>query len=181
MKSVNTVTKNVKITQKPLTSRDREQYVHRFRENQGRISWTVRKASFGQNDILGCVDTISYTPSRIIFDQTSTVHHIPDKRKEYQRMLQNSPTHPGIMVCIHGVEGYRKKIDGKWIPVITRHVIETWLPDSSWKREEVLQGEFIDPMECIYLTKNTDAVKPISKSIENKKKRKTEVRDAVQR
>ena len=169
--SVTTVTKKKKerITRKPLTSGDRERYVHRYRQSQGKVSWTVHKSSFGQNDILGCVDTISYSPSRIILDQTSTVHHIPDKRKEYRRMLQKSPTNPGIMVCIHGVEGFRKKIDGKWIPVITRHVIETWLSDDSWKREEVMRGEFIDPVECIYLNRDTDAVKPISKSIRNKK------------
>ena len=33
---------------KPLTSRDREQYVHKLRTREGRIAWTVNKSRFGQ-------------------------------------------------------------------------------------------------------------------------------------
>jgi len=137
--SVTTVTKKKKgkITRKPLTSGDREQYIHAFREKQGRIAWTVHKSSFGQNDILGCVDTISYTPSDIILDQTSTVREISHKRIEYRRMLKKPSQSKRIVSCVHGVDGFREKIEKKWSPMITRHVMETWLPDGTWKREEM--------------------------------------------
>ncbi len=134
-KSVTTVTKK-----KPLTSRNREQYVHEYRKSQGRIPWTVNKSSFGQNDILGCIDTISYDPWEIIMDQTSTIHHIPDKKKEIQRMLQHSPEVSGIRIVVHGVDGYQIMQGKKWIPVISRHVEETWI-DDEWEREEVPIGE----------------------------------------
>ena len=133
--SVTTVTKK-----KPLTSRNREQYVHEYRKSQGRIPWTVNKSSFGQNDILGCIDTISYDPWEIIMDQTSTIHHIPDKKKEIQRMLQHSPEVSGIRIVVHGVDGYQIMQGKKWIPVISRHVEETWI-DDGWEGEEVPIGE----------------------------------------
>lgn len=136
---VTTVTKKKKgrITRKPLTSGDREQYIHALREKQGRIAWTVHKSSFGQNDILGCVNTISYTSSDIILDQTSTVREISHKRIEYRRMLKKPSQSRRIVICVHGVDGFREKIEKKWSPVITRHVMETWQPDGTWKRKEM--------------------------------------------
>ena len=133
--SVTTVTKK-----KPLTSRDREQYVHEYRKSQGRIPWTVNKSSFGQNDMLGCIDTISYDPWEIILDQTSTIHHTSDKKKDIQKMLHHSPEVSGIRIVVHGVDGYRIMQGKKWIPVISRHVEETWI-DDEWEREEVPIGE----------------------------------------
>ena len=122
---------------KPLTSRDREQYVHKLRTREGRIAWTVNKSSFGQNDILGCIDTISYTPWDIYLDQTSTVHHIPDKRKEIMRMLKKAPETSGVFIFVHGLDGYRIREGKKWIPIIARHVMETWLGDDDWERIEM--------------------------------------------
>ena len=122
---------------KPLTSRDREQYVHKLRTRAGRIAWTVNKARFGQNDILGCIDTISYTPWDIFLDQTSTVHHIADKRAEITRMLRDAPETPGVVIFIHGIDGYREKQGNEWVPVITRHVMEQWIDDDDWERTEM--------------------------------------------
>jgi hypothetical protein len=124
-------------TRKPLASKDREHYIHNMREKEGRTAWTVNKASFGQNDILGCIDTISYDPWEIILDQTSTVHHVPDKKKEIQRMLQHPPEVSGIKIVIHGVDGYRIMHGKKWIPVISRHVMEEWIDDGEWERTEM--------------------------------------------
>ena len=122
---------------KPLTSRDREQYVHKLRTRAGRIAWTVNKARFGQNDILGCIDTISYTPWDIFLDQTSTVHHIADKRAEITRMLMDAPETPGVVVFVHGIDGYREKQGKDWVPVITRHVMEEWKDTGEWERIEI--------------------------------------------
>jgi hypothetical protein len=132
--------KSKRIMRKPLTSKDRENYVHKLREREGRVAWTVNKSRFGQNDILGCIDTISYDPWEIIMDQTSTIHHISDKKKEIQRMLQHSPEVSGIRIVVHGVDGYQIMQGKKWIPVISRHVEETWI-DDEWEREEVPIGE----------------------------------------
>ena len=57
-----TARKSTRSMRKPLTSKDREHYIHKLREREGRVAWTVNKSRFGQNDILGCIDTISYTP-----------------------------------------------------------------------------------------------------------------------
>ena len=40
------------LKKKPLTGKDREKYIHGLRESEGRITWTVNKAKFGQNDII---------------------------------------------------------------------------------------------------------------------------------
>ena len=122
---------------KPLTSRDREQFVHEYRKIQGRIPWTVNKARFGQNDILGCIDTISYDPWEIVLDQTSTVNHISHRKREIQRMLHHSPEVPDVRVVVHGVDGHREKKDNEWVPVITRHVMEQWIDDDDWERTEM--------------------------------------------
>ena len=122
---------------KPLTSRDREQYVHKLRTREGRIAWTVNKSRFGQNDILGCIDTISYTPWDVFLDQTSTVNHISHKRTEIVRMLRDAPETPGVVIFIHGIDGYREKQGKEWVPVITRHVRELWIDDDDWERTEM--------------------------------------------
>ena len=160
---------------KPLTSRDREQYVHEYRKSQGRIPWTVNKARFGQNDMLGCIDTISYDPWEIILDQTSTVHHIPDKKREIQRMLHHSPETSDIKIVVHGVDGYRIRQEKKWIPVISRHVEETWI-DDEWERAEVPIDEnrlhrFEESMvsECNTIEDDKEAPKIKSKVMGNKK------------
>ncbi len=160
---------------KPLTSRDREQFVHEYRKSQDRIPWTVNKARFGQNDMLGCIDTISYDPWEIILDQTSTIHHVSDKKREIQRMLHHSPEVSGIRIVVHGVDGYRIMQGKKWIPVITRHVEETWI-DDEWEREEVPIDEkrlhrFDESMmpECNNINNNKDGSKIKSKVMENKK------------
>ena len=121
----------------PLTSRDREQYVHQYRIEQNMVAWTVNKARFGQNDILGCIDTISYDPYQIILDQTSTVHHISDKIKEIKRMLRNAPESIEILIEVHGIDGYRIRKEKKWTPVVTRHVKYTWVETDEWEKEEV--------------------------------------------
>ena len=126
---------------KPLTSRDREQYVHKLRTREGRIAWTVNKSRFGQNDILGCIDTISYTPWDIFLDQTTTVHHIADKRAEITRMLMDAPETPGVVVFVHGIDGYREKQGKDWVPVITRHVMEEWKDTGEWERIEIPLSE----------------------------------------
>ena len=129
--------KSTRITRKPLTSKYRENYVHKLREREGRIAWTVRKSRFGQNDILGCVDTISYDPWGIILDQTSTIRHISDRKREIQRMLHHSPEVPDVRVVVHGVDGHREKKENVWVPVITRHVVEQWIDDGDWERTEM--------------------------------------------
>ena len=126
-----------RIMRKPLTSKDREHYVHRLREREGRTAWTVNKSRFGQNDILGCIDTISYTPWDIYMDQTSTVNHISHKRAEIKRMLTNAPETAGVSIFVHGVDGYRERKDNEWVPVITRHVMEQWIEDDDWERTEM--------------------------------------------
>lgn len=125
------------IDRKPLTSKDREKYIHDMREKEGRIVWTVNKARFGQNDIFGCIDTISYTCFDIFMDQTSTVNHISHKKAEIHRMLKDAPETIDIRIFIHGIDGYRMKAGKTWIPVFTRHVMETWLEDGEWEREEM--------------------------------------------
>ena len=127
------------LKKKPLTGKDREKYIHGLRESEGRITWTVNKAKFGQNDILGCIDTISYSPFDIYLDQTSTVHHISDKKAEIIRMLKNAPETINIVIRVHGVDGYRL---GDQI-VITRYVRETWLEDGTWEREQIYPPESI--------------------------------------
>ena len=129
--------KSGRTMRKPLTSKDRENYVHKLREREGRIAWTVRKSRFGQNDILGCVDTISYDPWGIILDQTSTIRHISDRKREIQRMLHHSPEVPDVRVVVHGVDGHREKKENVWVPVITRHVVEQWIDDGDWERTEM--------------------------------------------
>ena len=126
---------------KPLTSRDREQYVHKLRTREGRIAWTVNKSRFGQNDILGCIDTISYTPWDIFLDQTTTVHHIADKRAEITRMLRDAPETPRVVIFVHGIDGYREKQGKDWVPVITRHVMEEWKDTGEWERIEIPLSE----------------------------------------
>lgn len=123
--------------QKPLTSRDREQYIHTLRENQNRIAWTVNKSRFGQNDILGCIDTISYTPWNIFLDQTSTIAHISDKRRDIEQTLEFPPLLPSVKIVIHGLDGYRIKQGKKWVPVFTRHVMEEWMANGKWNRVEM--------------------------------------------
>lgn len=123
--------------QKPLTSRDREQYVHQLNQNEGRIAWTVNKSRFGQNDILGCIDTISYTPINLTLDQTSTVYHMSDKRKEIKRMLKTAPQTEDFTIRVHGLDGYRIKQGKKWVPVFTRHVMEEWMANGKWNRVEM--------------------------------------------
>ena len=122
---------------KPLTSRDREQYVHKLRTREGRIAWTVNKSRFGQNDILGCIDTISYTPWDIYMDQTTTVSHISPRRAEIKRMLINAPETAGVSIFVHGIDGYRERKGNVWVPVITRHVMEQWIDDDDWERTEM--------------------------------------------
>ena len=168
--SISAVTKR-----KPLTSRDREQFVHEYRKNQGRIPWTVNKSSFGQNDILGCIDTISYDPWEVILDQTSTIHHISDKKREIQRMLKHSPETSDIKIVVHGVDGYRIRQEKKWIPVISRHVIETWI-DDEWEREDMpidksqpSKNHEELTYECNNISDNKDGSKIKSKVMENKK------------
>lgn len=154
---------------KPLTSRDREQYIHRMRENEGRVTWTVNKSSFGQNDILGCIDTISYTQWDIILDQTSTVRHISDKRREIERMLHDAPETQLTLIFVHGIDGYREKQGTKWVPVITRHVTEKWIDSGEWEREEITprrflstgQNHFDDTMRDNCTVDNHDALKSI--------------------
>ena len=131
------------LKKKSLTAKDREQYIHKLRAREGRIAWTVNKARFGQNDILGCIDTISYTPWVIILDQTSTVNHISHKRAEIERMLINAPVNSNLIVTIHGVDGFREKQGKDWIPIITRHVMETWQKDRTWHRVEIIPPESI--------------------------------------
>ena len=126
---------------KPLTSRDREQYVHKLRTREGRIAWTVNKSRFGQNDILGCIDTISYTPWDIFLDQTSTVNHISHKRAEIVRMLRDAPETSGVVIFVHGIDGYREKQGKDWIPVITRHVVEEWKDNGEWERIQIYPPE----------------------------------------
>ena len=129
--------KSGRIMRKPLTSKDREHYVHGLREREGRTAWTVNKSRFGQNDILGCIDTISYTPWDIYMDQTSTVNHISHKRAEIRRMLINAPETPGVSIFIHGIDGYRERKGNVWVPVVTRHVMEQWIDDDDWERTEM--------------------------------------------
>ena len=129
--------KTKRIMRKPLTSKDREHYVHKLREREGRIAWTVNKSRFGQNDILGCIDTISYTPWDIYMDQTSTVNHISHKRAEIKRMLIDAPETPGVSIFVHGIDGYRERKGNEWVPVITRHVMEKWIDDDDWERTEM--------------------------------------------
>ena len=126
-----------RIMRKPLTSKDREHYVHKLRAREGRIAWTVNKSRFGQNDILGCIDTISYTPWDIYMDQTSTVNHISHKRAEIKRMLINAPETVGVSIFVHGIDGYRERKGNEWVPVITRHVMEQWIDDDDWERTEM--------------------------------------------
>ena len=132
-----TAGKSGHVAKKPLTSKDREHYVHKLREREGRIAWTVNKSRFGQNDILGCIDTISYDPWGIILDQTSTIRHISDRKREIQRMLHHSPEVPDVRVVVHGVDGHREKKENVWVPVITRHVMEQWIDDDDWERYEM--------------------------------------------
>ena len=129
--------KSTRSMRKPLTSKDREHYVHKLRAREGRIAWTVNKSRFGQTDILGCIDTISYTPWDIYMDQTSTVNHISHKRAEIKRMLINAPETAGVSIFIHGIDGYREKKGNEWVPVITRHVMEQWIGDDDWERTEM--------------------------------------------
>ena len=129
--------KSTRITRKPLTSKDRENYVHMLREREGRVAWTVNKSRFGQNDILGCIDTISYDPWGIILDQTSTIRHISDRKREIQRMLINAPETAGVSIFVHGIDGYRERKGNEWVPVITRHVMEQWIDDDDWERTEM--------------------------------------------
>ena len=133
--------KTKRIMRKPLTSRDREQYVHKLRTREGRIAWTVNKSRFGQNDIFGCIDTISYTPWDIYMDQTSTFNHISHKRTEIVRMLRDAPETPGVVIFIHGIDGYREKQGKEWVPVITRHVMEEWKGTDEWDRIEIPLSE----------------------------------------
>ena len=126
---------------KPLTSRDREQYVHKLRTREGRIAWTVNKSRFGQNDILGCIDTISYTPWDVFLDQTSTVNHISHKRAEIKRMLINAPETAGVSIFVHGIDGHRERKGNEWVPVITRHVMEEWKGTDEWERIEIPLSE----------------------------------------
>ena len=132
-----TARKSGRIMRKPLTSKDREHYVHKLRATEGRIAWTVNKSRFGQNDILGCIDTISYTPWDIFMDQTSTVNHISHKRAEIKRMLINAPETPGVSIFVHGIDGHRERKGNEWVPVITRHVMEQWIDDDDWERTEM--------------------------------------------
>ena len=129
--------KSGRIMRKPLTSKDRENYVHKLREREGRVAWTVNKSRFGQNDILGCIDTISYTPWDIYMDQTSTVNHISHKRAEIKRMLIDAPETAGVSIFVHGIDGYRERKGNEWVPVITRHVMEQWIDDDDWERTEM--------------------------------------------
>jgi len=129
--------KSKRIMRKPLTSKDRENYVHKLREREGRVAWTVNKSRFGQNDILGCIDTISYTPWDIYMDQTTTVSHISPRRAEIKRMLINAPETAGVSIFVHGIDGYREKRDNVWVPVFTRHVMEQWIDDDDWERTEM--------------------------------------------
>ena len=126
---------------KPLTSRDREQYVHKLRTREGRIAWTVNRARFGQNDILGCIDTISYTPWDIFLDQTTDVSNISHRRAEIKRMLMDAPETPGVVIFVHGIDGYREKQGKDWVPVITRHVMEEWKDTDEWERIEIPLSE----------------------------------------
>ena len=121
----------------PLTSRDREQYVHQYRIDQNMVAWTVNKARFGQNDILGCIDTISYDPYQIILDQTTSVSNVSYKRIEIKRMLLNAPESIEILIEVHGIDGYRIRKEKKWTPVVTRHVKYTWVETDEWEKEEV--------------------------------------------
>ena len=129
--------KSGRIMRKPLTSKDRENYVHKLREREGRVAWTVNKSRFGQNDILGCIDTISYAPWDIYMDQTTTVSHISPRRAEIRRMLINAPETLRVSIFVHGIDGYREKRDNVWVPVITRHVMEQWIDDDDWERTEM--------------------------------------------
>ena len=131
-----TAGKSGHVAKKPLTSKDREHYVHKLREREGRIAWTVNKSRFGQNDILGCIDTISYDPWGIILDQTSTIRHISDRKREIQRMLINAPETLRVSIFVHGIDGYRERKGNVWVPVITRHVMEQWI-DDDWERTEM--------------------------------------------
>lgn len=127
------------LKKKSLTAKDREQFIHRYRESQGRIAWTNHKVRFGQQDIFGCIDTISYAPERIILDQTSTINHMSHKRAEIVRMLKSPPNTDHIKIVVHGVDGYRLGDDR----IITRHVMETWLIGGTWNREQIYPLESI--------------------------------------
>ena len=132
-----TARKSARSMRKPLTSKDREHYVHNLRAREGRVAWTVNKSRFGQTDILGCIDTISYTPWDIYMDQTSTVNHISHKRAEIKRMLINAPETAGVSIFVHGIDGHRERKGNEWVPVITRHVMEQWIDDDDWERTEM--------------------------------------------
>jgi hypothetical protein len=121
---------------KPLTSKDRERYVHATRENAGMTAWTVQKSSFGQNDILGCIDTISYKPRIIYLDQTTSISNVAPRQRKIENSLKAPPATSSIVISVHGIDGYKEKFGIDWIPVITRHVQCVWLPDGSWTRTE---------------------------------------------
>ncbi|MBX8640754.1 MAG: hypothetical protein KIS29_10505 [Thermoplasmata archaeon] len=127
------------LKKKPLTGKDREKYIHGLRESEGRVTWTNHKVRFGAQDILGCIDTISYSPFDIYLDQTSTVNHMSHKRAEIVRMLKDAPETINVVVMVHGVDGYRLGNE----KVITRYVRETWLEDGSWEREQIYPPESI--------------------------------------
>ena len=174
LKKLKRIDPNIQI--KPLTSRDREQFVHRYRQRQAVIPWTVTKVRFSPNDILGCVDTISYDPKRIILDQTSVINEISHKRIEFKRMLINCPQTEAILVEIHGIDGYRIKRGNKWYANFTRHVIVTWVEQDKWERRDVPIDEpqpygFDNSMtsECNTINDNKDGSKIKSKVMENKK------------
>ena len=177
-----TARKSARSMRKPLTSKDREHYVHKLRAREGRIAWTVNKSRFGQTDILGCIDTISYTPWDIYMDQTSTVNHISHKRAEIKRMLINAPETAGVSIFVHGIDGHRERKGNEWVPVITRHVMEQWIDDEDWERTEMPVPELAseDSIEMKGNDRSTmnppenKAPKINSKKMENKNKRAKE-------
>ena len=117
---------------KTITSTDREKYIEQIRMKAGMVTRRVVHAKFTANDILGA-DVISYTPMEIVMDQTTDVHHIPDRKHTIEAILGHPPTSHAISVYVHGIEGQPSGRD----VFITRHVAERWMPDGTWERMEM--------------------------------------------
>jgi hypothetical protein len=131
------MTQNNGLKKSALTGSDREKYVEKIRTSEGYITHRVHKARFGQNDIFGCIDVLSYDPWGLWMDQISTVHHISDKVKEIERMLKNPPENTLNHIMVHGVDGYATGSGKNRTIHITRHVTLEWLEDGEWERTEM--------------------------------------------
>lgn len=126
---------------RPLSGPDREKIVQKLRQDAGYATHRVHKARYGPNDIFGCIDVVSYCPQEFIMDQVSTVHHIPDKIHEIERMLFHAPASDNIKIFVFGIDGYKQ---GSHI-IVTRLVRVRWNSSNHWEKVELItRGNKID-------------------------------------